>query len=132
MRLEETIKQQGIVQGTLPEIDLLYLGISGLLLLVMAYIISNYVANNKKYKKALREAMNNAKELSNARSQFLANMSHEIRTPLNAIIGFSDQLGQSELRSDQKSDLRIVQKSADHLLYIINDDILDAAKVASE
>jgi signal transduction histidine kinase/DNA-binding NarL/FixJ family response regulator len=101
---------------------------SGILLLVMGFIIANYVSNNKRYKKALRQAKREAEELGNAKSRFLANMSHEIRTPLNAIIGFTDQLAETPLAESQSEDLQMIQKSADHLLYLIN-DVLDLTKL---
>ncbi|CAO3376867.1 sensor histidine kinase [Azospirillum argentinense] len=39
---------------------------------------------------ALRTAIAQAEEASQAKTRFLATMSHELRTPLNAIIGFSE------------------------------------------
>jgi signal transduction histidine kinase/CheY-like chemotaxis protein len=65
------------------------------------------------------------------KSIFLANMSHELRTPLNAIIGFTRLVlkkAGSLLPPLQHDNLVKVEKSAGHLLTIIN-DILDIAKV---
>ncbi|CAN0020276.1 unnamed protein product, partial [Chrysoparadoxa australica] len=107
---------------------LLFCILSGVILLVMAYIIASYIANNRNYRIALQDAKKQSEELSKARSQFLANMSHEIRTPLNAIVGFADQLAVSPMEQSQKEDITMIQKSADHLLYIIN-DILDVTKL---
>ena len=55
-------------------------------------------------------------------------MSHEIRTPMNAIAGFSEQIGQEPLSETQKSHLEMVQKSTNHLLYLIN-EVLDLSKL---
>lgn len=107
---------------------LLFCILSGVILLVMAYIIASYISNNRNYRLALQDAKKQSEELSKARSQFLANMSHEIRTPLNAIVGFADQLAVSPMEKSQKEDVVMIQKSADHLLYIIN-DILDVTKL---
>jgi protein-histidine pros-kinase len=60
-------------------------------------------------------------------------MSHELRTPLNAIIGFTGTLLMrlpGPLTADQEKQLRTVQKSARHLLSLIN-DILDLARIES-
>ncbi len=64
-----------------------------------------------------------------AKSEFLANMSHELRTPLNAIIGFSQIVSHSHLLSkEDQENLRIINRSGDHLLSMIN-DILDMSKI---
>lgn len=104
--------------------------VAALLLMIAAFIIFAYVRNNRRYRKALGRAKIKAEELANAKERFLANMSHEIRTPMNAIAGFSEQLGQSKLSRDQREQLDIVQKSADHLLHIVN-DVLDLTKLRS-
>ena len=41
---------------------------------------------------ALRQATEDAKRASAAKSEFVAKMSHELRTPLNAVIGYSEML----------------------------------------
>ncbi len=73
-------------------------------------------------------ARKDAIKASNVKSQFLANMSHEIRTPLNAILGFSRELDNASLPSDQQEQVRIVNTAADNLLTIVN-DILDFSKI---
>jgi CheY-like chemotaxis protein/HPt (histidine-containing phosphotransfer) domain-containing protein len=57
-------------------------------------------------------------------------MSHEIRTPMNGIIGITSFLQKTQLTSEQRNYLNIVQESAHDLLTIIN-DILDLEKVGT-
>ncbi len=62
------------------------------------------------------------------KQQFLANMSHEIRTPMNAVSGMTDLLLEKKPRPDQLHFLRVISRSSDILLHII-DDILDLSKL---
>ena len=75
-------------------------------------------------------ARSNAIQASKAKSEFLANMSHELRTPLGGILGFSELLEKSNLESQQRDYSEIIKKSANNLLYII-DDVLDLSKIES-
>jgi signal transduction histidine kinase/CheY-like chemotaxis protein len=63
-----------------------------------------------------------------AKSELLARMSFEIRTPLNGIIGMTEMLNRSELPEQSKEVARLLRRSADLLLTIIN-DIFDVSKV---
>lgn len=104
--------------------------LTALLLVIMAYIIINYVQNSARYRKILKRAKAKAEDLAVTKERFLANMSHEIRTPMNAIAGFTEQIDKGPLTPEQKEQLTMVRKSIDHLLYLIN-DVLDFTKLQS-
>ena len=104
--------------------------LTALLLVIMAYIIINYVQNSARYRKILKQAKAKAEDLAVTKERFLANMSHEIRTPMNAIAGFTEQIDKGPLTPEQKEQLTMVRKSIDHLLYLIN-DVLDFTKLQS-
>jgi PAS domain S-box-containing protein len=73
--------------------------------------------------KAEAEAANRAK------STFLSTMSHEIRTPMNAILGYAQlMLRDPDLGTDAKANLKIIGRSGEHLLALIN-DVLDMSKI---
>ena len=63
-----------------------------------------------------------------AKTRFLANMSHELRTPLNAIIGYAEIIEEDAQTGGIAADSRRIQKSATHLLGLIN-EILDHVKL---
>jgi len=74
-------------------------------------------------------------ELQKARmkDEFLANVSHELRTPLNAILGIAEGLQEGvfgPVTLKQLESLKIIKRSGDHLLVLIN-EMLDLAKVES-
>jgi PAS domain S-box-containing protein len=65
------------------------------------------------------------------KSEFLANMSHELRTPLNAILGMNEGLQDEvfgSINARQLQSLKTVERSAIHLLELIN-DLLDVSKI---
>ena len=79
----------------------------------------------------LRQALEAAQEADRIKSAFLATMSHELRTPLNSIIGFTGIMLQGltgPLNPEQHKQMGMVQKSARHLLALIN-DVLDISKI---
>jgi two-component system, sensor histidine kinase and response regulator len=64
-----------------------------------------------------------------AKSTFLSTMSHEIRTPMNAILGYAQlMLRDPGLGTDAKANLRIIGRSGEHLLALIN-AVLDMSKI---
>jgi signal transduction histidine kinase len=62
-----------------------------------------------------------AEQASQAKSDFLATMSHEIRTPLNGILGMAQAMQRDELSSPQNERLRVIRRSGETLLSILND-----------
>lgn len=81
--------------------------------------------------KELEIARDAAQSADRLKSAFLATMSHELRTPLNSVIGFSGILLQrlaGPLNDEQVKQLKIVSRSAKHLLALIT-DVLDLSKI---
>ncbi len=89
------------------------------------------ITDSKQVEVHLQEALTAAQAASIAKSRFLSNMSHELRTPLNIILGFCQVIERSNsLSSDQKEQLKIMNRSGEHLLCLIN-DILSMSKIES-
>jgi signal transduction histidine kinase/CHASE2 domain-containing sensor protein/DNA-binding response OmpR family regulator len=77
---------------------------------------------------ALREAQRSA-AASRAKGDFLAQMSHELRTPLNVILGFTQVMSHDQsLHLDHRNHLKIINRSGQHLLGMIN-DVLEMSKI---
>jgi two-component system sensor histidine kinase/response regulator len=77
----------------------------------------------------LSRATAEAEAANRAKSTFLSTMSHEIRTPMNAILGYAQlMLRDPGMGSEAKVNLKIIGRSGEHLLALIN-DVLDMSKI---
>jgi len=80
------------------------------------------------YQKELIKAKELAEQGKKIKENFLANMSHEIRTPINGIIGLANLLEKTDLSTEQKEMINLLEISSNSLLGVIN-DILDLSKI---
>jgi two-component system, sensor histidine kinase and response regulator len=82
---------------------------------------------------ALAESLAATQSANRVKSDFLATMSHELRTPLTCVIGMSATLlrwSLGPLNDKQRSYLKTIHDSGEHLLELIN-DILDFSQIES-
>lgn len=81
------------------------------------------------FENEIQWARESADAANRAKSEFLANISHELRTPLNSILGFTQLILEEEEIDPQRHEyLRIVYRSGEHLLALIN-DVLEMSKI---
>ena len=97
-------------------------------LIVFSMFLVSDINKSRFYKNQLVHAKNKAEDLLLVKQRFMANISHEIRTPLNSIIGFSRQLGKTDLKKEHKTFVNAISQSSVHLLNMVN-DILDFSKI---
>jgi len=102
------------------------LALAALLSLLIAWNIRQII----KYQKKIIAARKKAEDEASEKSKFLAFMSHELRTPLTSIIGFAEQLRESDLNPEQQKYIQAMIGSSDILLATVN-DILDLSKLDS-
>lgn len=76
-----------------------------------------------------------AEAVERFKTEFVTNVSHELRTPLNLIVGFTEMMTTSpesydgvQLPGPYRSDINTVNRSAQHLLELV-DDVLDLARI---
>ncbi|MDL2250384.1 response regulator [Lachnospiraceae bacterium OttesenSCG-928-J05] len=81
-------------------------------------------------KKDLEEAIKEAEQANQAKTDFLSRMSHEIRTPMNAIIGMTEIAKTAADPGRVKYCLAKIGQASNQLLGLIN-DILDLSKIES-
>jgi signal transduction histidine kinase len=86
------------------------------------------ITDRKRIEADLRLAKETAEVANRAKNEFLANISHEIRTPINGVIGLTTLVLDSDLTTDQRDSLRLVQSSAEALMVIVT-DILDFSTI---
>ncbi len=89
------------------------------------------ISEEKRREKNLIEAVDDANQANEAKSDFLSRMSHDIRTPMNAIMGFTD-IAQKNIDNQEKLKdcLRKIEQSGGNLQQLVN-DILDISRIES-
>lgn len=100
-----------------------------LFLSVIVILISVKRHQENKNKDIIEKAKNDAISANKSKTLFLSSMSHDLRTPINAISGMT-QLALDDLDNKNlvEESFNIINKSAKHLLQIIN-DILEISKI---
>lgn len=91
------------------------------------------ITERKQTEAQLRQTNQKLARVTRLKDEFLASMSHELRTPLNAILGMTEGLqGKTfgPVNRSQVDALQTIERSASHLLELIN-DVLDVAKIES-
>jgi PAS domain S-box-containing protein len=96
------------------------------------YVIgfSQDITDRIKMEKELRFTKQLTDDIARAKESFLAHMSHEIRTPMNGILGIASLLNKTQLDTQQRNYLQLIQESANNLVVIVN-DILDLEKIVA-
>lgn len=122
-----TMKADSEAKQTWKQIIILSIFVA-LLLFFLGYLILQFTRRNALYRKAIQRSAKESKEFVLAKERFMSNFSHELRTPMHAIQGFAELLSKENLEDNQKSYVQMIQKSTQHMGYLLN-DVLDLAKL---
>jgi len=95
---------------------------------ILFWFIINTIRNQGRLIQQLNSSEKRVREAAKVKENFMANMSHEIRTPMNAILGFTNLLQRKNIDPESNEYVRIIEKSGENLLAIV-DDILDLSKI---
>lgn len=79
----------------------------------------------------LKQAVEEADALAEAKSNFLANMSHELRTPMQTIFGMLELMAEEKPEPGLAHMIETARGAASGMLEIL-DEILDSAKIDAE
>ncbi len=112
----------------------------GLILILDFSSLVFYLTDNRNRKlmeqkeesnRILKEAAEEARSASKAKSEFLSHMSHDIRTPINGIMGMTEIALKNVSDAARVEDcLGKISNSSQHLLSLIN-DVLDMSRIES-
>ncbi len=91
--------------------------------------VTDMIAEERKVKTELENALANAEAANEAKSNFLSAMSHDIRTPMNAIVGMTTlAFAHIDDRVRLEDCLQKITVSSRHLLSLVN-DVLDMSRI---
>lgn len=106
-------------------------GLSGICFALCIVVVAFVLVDRTRHEDRLREATDRADQANRTKSRFLAHMSHEIRTPMNGITANIDLLQLQDLPEQAAVPIRVMERSAETLLTIV-DDILDLSKFEAQ
>ena len=94
-------------------------------------LLAQEIESHRRTDALLQNAKQIAEQSNQAKSRYITAISHELRTPLNSILGYAQILdGDESIPSNRRQAVRIIRRSGDHLLSLI-EGTLDLARIES-
>ncbi len=95
------------------------------------HLLMEEIDSHRQTDEQLQKAKLIADFANQAKSRYITAISHELRTPLNSILGYAQILdGDESIPQHRRQAIRIIRRSGDHLLSLI-EDTLDVARIES-
>jgi PAS domain S-box-containing protein len=95
---------------------------------VGVYVVTADVTDDKRMRRSLAQALEDAEQASVAKTLLVANVSHELRTPLTGVIGAAEILADSDLDRSHQRLVAMIRRNGDTLLRLVN-DLLDLTRL---
>jgi signal transduction histidine kinase len=98
---------------------------------VMARRLSHTASRLEDANKTLKQEADVLSAVAEQKTKFIRHLGHELRAPLSSIIGFAELLSEGyygDLTEKQEDYLNRINRSANHLLELVN-DLVDQAKM---
>ncbi len=95
-------------------------------------IAGNYLKQRDHLLAELRKSNARLMEMTKRKLDFLAKVSHELKTPLTSVIAYSEQLQNTNLPEEIRSEFINVVHDQSHKLYQLIEDLLDLSKAENE
>lgn len=92
------------------------------------FCVIHDIVQQKETKKELRTAQIEVEETHKERNEMVANVTHELRTPVNGVLGLAQNLLDTNLDSEQRENVELIEQCCRNMIKIIN-NILDFSKL---
>lgn len=86
------------------------------------------VTERRRYERELLAARDEAEEAARIKGTLFSMVSHDIRSPLSALVSAGELLEETELSPEQERYVRVVQRSANSILELV-DEVLSLGKL---
>ena len=128
-------KDYTVIEFIVDNMEIFFLFIILVLVFILSFFTVYYINSTKAKKKLwnatikMQQALLEAEQADQAKSEFLRRMSHDIRTPINGVMGMTEiALHNLDSKERVAECLEKIKGTSSHLLSLIN-DVLDMSKL---
>jgi signal transduction histidine kinase len=119
------IGAQVITTGTGPLVQIFLLTYAGSVLLLAAELAQRDDILDRE-----REVVHALQDLNRQKDDFVSSVSHELRTPITSILGYAEELEDTDLDADQTRFTRVIVRNSHRLAQLV-EDLLDLSRMST-
>jgi signal transduction histidine kinase len=117
---------QVITTGTGPLVQIFLLSYAGSVLLLAAELAQRDDVLDRE-----RAVVHALQDLNRQKDDFVSSVSHELRTPITSILGYAEELEDTELDADQARFTRVIVRNSHRLAQLV-EDLLDLSRMSTK